>query len=55
MLIPTPFNALTIGLSASFFVTNAPYGSTIVLVVRAHNISSATTIPTARLIERVPA
>lgn len=51
----TPFKLLTIGLSASFSAMSAPSGSTIVLVILAHNISSATEVPTLRLLDNVPA
>lgn len=52
---PTCFRLLTVGLSASFFVVSAPYGSTIVLVTLVCNISSAVEVPIARLVDTVPA
>lgn len=54
MLIPMHFNALTVGRSASFVVTSAPTGSTIVLVVQARRICSVAVVPIATLVERVP-
>jgi len=46
---------MTIGLLASFSVMSAPSGSTIVLVILVKNISSATEVSTARLVDSVPA
>jgi len=55
MLIPRPFSALTVGLLASFVITSAPSGSTMVFVIHACTICSAFIVPTVRLVERVPA
>lgn len=53
MFNPTPFKLLTMDLSASFSVVSAPSGSTIVLVTLVRNISSATKVLIARLVETV--
>ena len=48
-----PFNVLTVGLSASFDVTSAPSGRTIVFVIHTRNIYSTVVDPILRLVERV--
>lgn len=54
ILLPRPFNVLTLGLSASFDVTSAPCRNTMVFFICTWNFFSATGESTTRLVERVP-
>ena len=54
ILIPRPFGALIVGLSASFVVTSAHYGSTMVFFIRSRKIYYVVVVLTVRLVERVP-
>jgi len=52
---PTPFKALTVGLSASFSVVITPSSNTCALEAFVHNISSASDVLIAKLVDSVPA
>jgi len=55
MFNPTPFKALKVGLSASFFVVSAPLGSTITQEAFACSIPTASEVPMTRLVDIMPA
>ena len=52
---PTPFKVLIVDLSASFFVVSAPSSNTITLEAFVHNISAASEVSIAKLVDTVPA
>ena len=51
---PTPFKALTMGLSASFSMVSAPSGSTIALEAFVCSILAASEVSVAKLVDTVP-